>query len=93
MQEYLSQFEIIKDFQILNKCCDNAEYITSDGHIIEGKNLQDKAIVKSLDFKWMPNEIQCYASHKYTKESGENQDSQYKEQLNLLRNFQIRTLV
>ena len=89
--EYLKQFDIIKDFQILNKGGNTAEYITSDGHIINGKNLQDKAIAKSLDFKWKTHNIVCYASHKYTKESGGNQDSQYKEQLNLLRDCQRRT--
>ena len=89
--EYLKQFDIISQFKILNKSGDGAEYITSDGHIINGKNLQDKAIAKSLDFKWITNSVECYASHKYTKESGGNQDSQYKEQLSLLRNFQRRT--
>lgn len=89
--EYLKQFDIITNFEILNKGGDNAEYITSDGHIVDGKNLQDKAIAKSLDFKWITKGIQCYASHKYTKECGGNQDSQYKEQLNLLRSFQRRT--
>lgn len=89
--EYLKQFDLISDFQILNKGGDLAEYITSDGHIIDGKNLQDQAIAKSLDFKWKTLHIQCYASHKYTKESGGNQDSQYKEQLSLLRSFQKRT--
>lgn len=89
--EYLKQFNIITNFEILHKGGDNAEYITSDGHIVDGKNLQDKAIAKSLDFKWVTKGIKCYASHKYTKESGGNQDSQYKEQLNLLRSFQRRT--
>ncbi len=89
--EYLKQFEIITNFEILNKGGDSAEYITSDGHIVDGKTLQDKAIAKSLDFKWITSGIQCYASHKYTKESGGNQDSQYKEQLSLLRSFQRRT--
>ena len=89
--EYLKQFDIITDFEILNKGGNMAEYITSDGYIIDGGHLQDKAIAKSLDFKWTTNNIQCYASHKYTKESGGFQDSQYKEQLSLLRNFQRRT--
>ena len=83
----LKPFDIVTSFEILNKGGDNAEYITSDGHIVDGKNLQDKAIAKSLDFKWITSGVQCYASHKYTKESGSNQDSQYKEQLNLLRSF------
>jgi hypothetical protein len=45
----------------------------------------------SMSIKWITHNIQCYASHKYTKESGGTQDSQYKEQLSLLRSFQRRT--
>jgi hypothetical protein len=89
--EYLKQFDLMRNFQILNKGGESAEYITSDGHFLNGKELQDSAIAKSMDFKWKTGKFHCYASHKYPKESGENQDSQYKEQKSLLRSFLNKT--
>ena len=61
---YLEKFDIIKGFEILNKSGDNAEYLTSDGHIIKGRSLQDKAIGKSLDFKWKKSDIEDYINSK-----------------------------
>ena len=62
-------------------------YITSDGEIQSGDILKHSKPSKSLDFMWLTGSTICYAMHKYTKEGGGNQDSQYKEMLALLRNF------
>ena len=35
----------------------------------------------------MTGKVKVYAMHKYTKKSGCNQDNQYKEMINLLKNF------
>lgn len=65
----------------------NALYLTSDGNILEGSNLATKSN-KSLDFYFKIDGFECYAMHKYTKEGGGNQDSQYKEMIKVLRDFQ-----
>lgn len=81
---WLQKEEKIKDFTVLKKSGKNALYVTSDGEIVSG--LEHKPS-KSLDFRWKTGNTTCYASHKYTLEGGGNQDSQYKEMLDLLQKF------
>ncbi|MCY4611231.1 MAG: hypothetical protein OXC38_06000 [Gammaproteobacteria bacterium] len=83
--EWLQNLEQVNEFEVLKKSGKDALYITSDGEIRKGmKNPPSK----SLDFRWRTGNTTIYASHKYTRESGGNQDSQYKEMEKLLRQFQ-----
>ena len=65
-------------------------YVTSDGIIMKIPKDERKPS-KSLDFRWEAYGHTFYAMHKYTKESGGNQDSQYKEMQQLIRDFQRAT--
>ena len=81
--QWIREFSEVVDFVVLPKSGKNALYVTSDGYI------QTKTpIGKSLDFRWRVEDKQFYAAHKYTKESGGNQDSQYYEMRALLERFQ-----
>ncbi|MCY3884160.1 MAG: hypothetical protein OXG24_04505 [Gammaproteobacteria bacterium] len=83
---WLKQFgNTISEFKTLPKSGKNAWYITSDGHM--QKNVRPKPS-KSLDFKWKTGRFTVYATHKYTREGGGNQDSQYDEVKLTLRHFQ-----
>ncbi len=42
---------------------------------------------KTIDFEWNTGTIKCYASHKYTKNSGGAQDNQYKDIRNFMKNI------
>ena len=83
--EWLRQWTSVSEFKILPKSGAKAFYITSDGEIRKGMK---NAPSKSLDFYWETGNIKIFAAHKYTKEGGGNQDSQYNEMRQLLRNFQ-----
>ncbi len=74
----------IVDFENLPSSGKNAYYINGDGKIVKG----EKTSSKSLDFRWMTDETEFFAAHKYTRESGGTQDNQYSEMRTLLRLFQ-----
>ena len=84
--KWINCLSSVKNFKVLPKGGANAIYVTSDGNIQTGplKNRPGK----SLDFMWETGKTICYAMHKYTKEGGGNQDSQFQEMVLLLRNFQ-----
>lgn len=77
----------IDDFKNLPKSGGNALYISSDGQVIKGSTGIVKS-TKSLDFEWKTESKIIFATHKYTKESGGFQDSQFKEIKDLLEKFQ-----
>ncbi len=83
--EWLRNLASVSHFTVLPKRKPRAFYITSDGEIREG---MENPPSKSLDFYWRTGKTEFYASHKYTREGGGNQDSQFKEMKDLLRNFQ-----
>ena len=90
--EYLQKFPELIGFKRLPQSGKNALYVNSDGEIRMGEDIQGGKPSKALDFAWKtPNGISCYASHKYTREGGGNQDSQFNEQLNLLKHFFARS--
>ncbi len=84
--EWIKTLPTVSAFRTLPKNGADSIYVTSDGNIHMGmiKNRPGK----SLDFTWKTRETTCYAMHKYTKEGGGNQDSQFKEMVDLLRHFQ-----
>ncbi|MXZ16948.1 MAG: hypothetical protein F4Y81_01795 [Rhodothermaceae bacterium] len=80
--------DLINGFKELATGGRKAWYIASDGDLRQGKKPPG---IKSLDFKWKTGNYTIYASHKYTKEGGGNQDSQFNEVLQLLKHFQQRS--
>lgn len=86
--KWLQELDTVSEFQVLPPSGKRALYVTSDGEIQSGEILKGAKPSKSLDFRWLTGTVICYAMHKYTREGGGNQDSQYKEMRDLLRNFQ-----
>lgn len=83
---WIRDLPLATGFRVLPKGGAKAIYITSDGNIHRGALGNRPG--KSLDFTWKTGKTACYAMHKYTKEGGGNQDSQFKEMVDLLRHFQ-----
>lgn len=86
--KWLQGLDAVSEFFVLPASGNRALYVTSDGEIQSGAILKGSKPSKSLDFQWLTGSVICYAMHKYTREGGGNQDSQYKEMRDLLRNFQ-----
>ena len=84
--EWLRTLDSVRDFRVLPKSGANALYVTSDGAVKRGSDLQAKPS-KSLDFRWRTGDTSCYAMHKFTRDSGGSQDSQFKEMRELLQQF------
>lgn len=84
--EWLRGLPMITNFRTLPKSGKDAIHIDSDGGLREN---MPHAPSKSLDFQWRTGKFTIYASHKYTKEGGGNQDSQFREMRELLRKFQV----
>ncbi len=82
--QWLEELDEIQNFQTLPKSGKRAYYITSDGEVRRGMK---PAPSKSLDFTWVTGSTRFYAAHKYTKEGGGNQDSQFNEMRLLLEHF------
>lgn len=82
---WLEEIELISDFDDLPASGPDAWYIATDGELRQGKK---PATVKSLDFRWQTGQYTVFASHKYTRESGGNQDSQFQEVQAMLKHFQ-----
>jgi len=83
---WVESLPMVKQFKVLPKSGAGAIYVTRDGNIHHGELSNRPG--KSLDFVWETGTKTCYAMHKFTKEGGGNQDSQYKEMITILRNFQ-----
>ncbi len=83
--DWLKEEKHISDFRILPKSGAEAYYVTRDGEIRKGMRNPPS---KSLDFYWQTGNTEFFVAHKYTKEGGGNQDSQFKEMRDLLHHFQ-----
>ena len=83
--DWLRQDEDVNDFDVLRKSGPDAYYITSDGEIRQG---MANPPGKSIDFYWKTGRTEVFAYHKYTKEGGGNQDSQFAEMKDALGRFQ-----
>ena len=86
-ETYLGMFpDLIRSFSPLSAVGKKAKYINETGGIITGKK---PAGIKSLDFTWIAGDtgIVCFAAHKFTRESGGNQDNQFNELIRLLQAF------
>ena len=82
--KWLDEIECVSNFQVLPKSGANALYVDSDGEV---RKILQNPKSKSLDFMWTTGKTTCYAMHKYTKQSGGDQDNQFKEMEALLRRF------
>lgn len=81
----------IKNFKVLPSNGKDSLFVIN-GIIVKEHQKKDTSInVKSIDFEWtyinkIGEEIPCYASHKYTHQSGGAQDHQFKEIMTFLEN-------
>lgn len=57
----------------------NNQLYVCNGAVFDKDELRNYPSGKTLDFKWEYKNYTIYASHKYTKDTGGAQDSQYKE--------------
>ena len=86
--QWLTAFPSVQDLTTLPKSGVNALYVTGDGEVRRGGDIQGRGRPsKSLDFRWRTGTTTCYAMHKYTREGGGNQDSQYNEMEKILHQF------
>ena len=84
--QWLTAFPSVQEFTTLPKSRGNALYVTGDGEVRRGSEIQGRPS-KSLDFRWRTGTTTCYAMHKYTREGGGTQDNQYREMRELLQQF------
>jgi hypothetical protein len=78
----LQELPFIKDFKVLPKQGFLAKRIVNGVVLSDELSKNTSLKTKSIDFKWTITtnkgiDITCYASHKYTKSRGGNQDNQY----------------
>lgn len=76
----------VEKFKTLPKSGKNAFKVSSDGNVVQLKQMPNLP-GKSLDFRWKTEDATFYAMHKYTKEGGGTQDSQYQEMVELMKRF------
>ena len=90
--DFIARMELVSDFEKLRSSGPGALYLNRDGQFVTGKQLGSAPKPsKSIDFRWDASGLRCLAAQKYTKEGGGNQDSQFHELEQLLRNFLQRT--
>lgn len=87
--DYLKKIALVDDFKILPRNGKAALFIDARGLLRKraDKSQTSAQDSKSLDFRWDTAGIVCYASHKYTRESGGAQDHQFRDQKRFLENF------
>lgn len=87
--DYLQQFERVNNFEKLPPSGGSALFLDNNGKLLHQDPEKSKSsqYSKSLDFRWNTAGVICYASHKYTKESGGGQDHQFRDQKRFLENF------
>ena len=84
--QWIGELPHVENFKVLPKSGNASIKVSSDGNIV--KTLESQNIPgKSLDFMWATGDKIFYAMHKYTKEGGGNQDSQYQEMVELMKRF------
>ena len=86
---FIRQLDNVKEFRELPRQGRGVHYIAEDGQIILRNQLRSREPRPSeaIDFTWQTEDITCYASQKYTREGGGNQDSRFDETVRLLSNF------
>lgn len=90
--DFIADLDHVSAFEKLPSMGPNALYLNRDGQLVTRRQLGGAPKPsKSLDFRWETAGIVCLAAQKYTKEGGGNQDSQFNELEQLLRNYLQRT--
>lgn len=84
--EWIKALPYVHEFRVLPKAGNDSLKVSSDGNIV---TVEKHANIpgKTLDFMWTTGGKIFYAMHKYTKEGGGNQDSQYQEMIELMKRF------
>lgn len=75
--KHIEGFPNVKNFKKLPGSGGNA-LVIHKGQLLPYKNITS-ATTKTIDFEWNYMGIKCYATHKYTQNSGGAQDNQYKD--------------
>ena len=87
--ECVHKLDHVDTFRKLPSSGPSAHYVDERGRIITGRQLPDRRRPsKPLDFHWETGGITCYAAQRYIREEGGHQNTQFKEILSLLENFQ-----
>lgn len=76
---YISRLPFVNNFRKLPVNGKEAFYVAEGGEIMAGTARQGH--IKTLDFTWQTNDFTCFATHKYTKNSGGAQDNQFADVL------------
>ena len=89
--DYLQQFDSIVKFTRLPQTGNFAFYLSYVGKFLPRIKIRGVRPSTALDFMWESRSgVRCFASHKYAKGCGGNQDGQFDAQRSLLINFQRR---
>lgn len=88
---FIKKIQNVISFEELPAGGKNALYVINGIVVPEKMKKSSSAKVKSIDFRWkylnsIGEEIQCYASHKYTHSDGGAQDNQYTDATSFLSN-------
>lgn len=83
---WIEKLSSVKNFVVLPKTGAGSIKISSDGKIACWPN-SNGLPGKTLDFRWCTGDVTFYAMHKYTKEGGGNQDSQFQEMIEVMKKF------
>jgi hypothetical protein len=82
---YIRALPGVSEFQLLPSGGDDAKYVHG-GLVVAGKemNQNTSSHTKSIDFQWVytnffGDRIDCFATHKFTKEGGGSQDNQFSD--------------
>ncbi len=74
--DFIKNIKGVKNFEMLS----NNKLIVQNGAVIPKSALEGGyPSAKTLDFRWMYQDMTFYASHKYTKQEGGSQENQHKD--------------
>ncbi len=81
---FIENIPNVFDFEVLPANNEKSLYVSGGTLLTYTQMKSSSALIKSIDFQWKykniaGQEIQCYASHKYTFEAGGAQDNQFKD--------------
>lgn len=89
--KFMANISNIQNFKVLPSNGKDSLFVINGMVVSESQKKDTSVSVKSIDFQWVytnkiGEEINCYASHKYTHQGGGAQDHQFKEIMTFLDN-------